>query len=159
MDKIEQNHKDTVHYILVHSYLIFLFTIILGVIFDTFLKDKIFSNDVYKYIGFIMLFVSSIIILWAQVTSHNYKSKSLSTKVSSHFERGPYKYLRNPTHLSVFILALGFGLIINSFFSIVFTIIAYIVTKIFFLKKEEQILEHKYGDTYTEYKKKVKNWI
>jgi len=56
-------------------------------------------------------------------------------------------------------MTLGFSLIIDSFFGIVLTIIAYVITKIFFLKKEESLLEKKYGEVYGDYKKKVKNWI
>lgn len=159
MDK-EYIHKNgTIHFLLAHSYVIFLFIIILGVIFDTFFKYKIFSNNIFQYIGFFMLLVSSIIIFWAQKVSLNYKDRKKKNDSMTYFEHGPYQYLRNPTHLSVFIMTLGFGLIINSFFSVIFAIIAYLITKIFFLKREEKILEKKYGEVYLEYKKKVKNWI
>jgi protein-S-isoprenylcysteine O-methyltransferase Ste14 len=155
----ENTHKNTIHSILAHSYFIFLFSIILGVIFDTFLKDKIFSQDIYKYVGFAMLVISSVIIIWSQKISRNYKKRIPKSEDMTHFEHGPYRFLRNPTHLSVFIMALGFGLIINSLFTIIFSVIAYLITKIFFLKKEEEILEKKYGEVYSGYKKKVKNWI
>jgi len=49
--------------------------------------------------------------------------------------------------------------VINSLFGVILTILAHVVTKVFFLKKEEVILERKYGEVYTEYKKKVKNWL
>lgn len=152
-------HNETVHRVLLDSYLIFLVAVILGVLFDLITNMGIFSNAIYKYIGFLMLLSSSVVIFWAQATSSNYKKRTIKDSSMSYFEHGPYKYLRNPTHLSVFIMTLGFALIINSFFSVVFTIIAYLITKIFFLKKEENILEKKYGEVYREYKKKVKNWI
>jgi protein-S-isoprenylcysteine O-methyltransferase Ste14 len=106
-----------------------------------------------------MLIVSSLIIYWAQFTSSNYKKRIGKESSRSHFEHGPYKYLRSPTHFGLFIMTLGFSLIINSLFSVLFTFIAYLISKFFFLKKEEEILEGKYGEAYTEYKKKVKNWI
>lgn len=151
--------KETVHFILVNSYLIFLLAIILGLFFDIFLNQKMFSNEIYQYIGFGMLFISSIIIYWAQSTSANYQERVHKKEGRSKFEFGPYKYLRSPTHFGLFILTLGFALIINSFFSIILTFVAYAITKLFFLKKEEKILEKKYGEVYREYKKKVKNWI
>ncbi|MFA6251278.1 MAG: methyltransferase [Candidatus Paceibacterota bacterium] len=157
--EFKEYRKGTVHFILLHSYLIFLFAVILGVIFDTYLNRKIFSNDVYQVIGFLMLIISSIIIYWAQSSSANYKKKVHKKEGRSHFEFGPYRYLRSPTHFGLFILTIGFALIINSLFSIIFTIIAYIITKLFFLKKEEKMLEEKYGQVYRDYKKKVKNWI
>ena len=158
-EEFKEYRRGTVHFILLHSYLIFLFAVILGVFFDTFLKEKIFSDDIYQYVGFLMLVIGSVIIYWAQSVSANYKKRREKSESRSHFEFGPYRYLRSPTHFGLFTMTFGFGLIINSPFSIVFTIIAYVITKLFFLKKEEHLLEKKYGETYTNYKKKVKNWI
>ena len=160
MEEKEHIHKNgAVHFILAHSYLTLLFVIILGVLFDTFLNDKIFSNNIYKYIGLFMMIISSIIVLWAQKTSFDYKNEKLKNNFDSQFEQGPYKYLRHPTYFSLFIMTIGFGLIINSFFSVIFTIVAYVIVKFFFLKKEEKILEQKYGEAYGKYKKKVKDWL
>ncbi len=158
-DEFKEYRRGTVHFILLHSYLIFLFAVILGVFFDTFYNGRIFSHSIYQYIGFLMLIISSIIIYWAQSTSLNYKEKAKKNKSVSLFESGPYKYSRSPTHFGLFIMTLGLALIINSLFSVIFTIMAYLITKFFFLKKEEKLLENKYGQTYIDYKKKVKNWI
>jgi len=158
-DEFNKYRKGMVHFILVHSYLIFLFAVILGVFFDTFMKKGIFSNDIYQSIGLLMLVISSIIIYWAQSTSSNYTKNINKSETRSHFEYGPYRYLRSPTHFGLFILTLGLALIINSLFSVIFTIVAYCITKFFFLKKEEDLLEKKYGQVYSDYKKKVKNWV
>ena len=157
--KINNLKGGMVHFILVNSYLVFLFAIVLGVIADTFFKEKIFSDNIYQYVGFSMLFISSIIIYWAQSTSGNYQKRISKKDGRSEFEFGPYRFLRSPTHFGLFIMTLGFSLIINSLFSVVFIIIAYFITKLFFLRKEEKLLENKYGEVYREYKKKVKNWI
>lgn len=159
MEKDHTYRKGQTHFVLVHSYIIFLFAVILGILFDLLLKKKIFSDNLYQYVGFAMLVFSSIIIYWAQSTSYNYKKRVGKESYRSRFEHGPYKYLRSPTHFGLFIMTLGLSLIINSLFSVLFTLIAYIISKFFFLKKEEEILEDKYGEVYTEYKKKVKNWI
>ena len=51
---------------------------------------------------------------------------------------------------------LGFGLVANAIFIIVTTVISFVLTKFIYLKKEEAILEKKYGAPYLEYKKAVK---
>ncbi len=148
-----------IHFILVHSYLVFLLAIILGVFLDSFIKKHIFSNGIYQYIGFLLLVIGSIIIYWAQSSSSNYQEKKVKNEKRSKFEFGPYKFLRSPTHFGLFIMTLGFSLIIGSLFGIVLILIAYLITKLLFLRKEEKLLENKYGEVYTDYKKKVKNWI
>jgi len=158
-NQMNNYRRGMVHFILVHSYLIFFFAIILGVLFDTFIKQKILSDSIYQSVGVFMLLIGSVIIYWAQKSSSNYKEKKSKNEKRSQFEFGPYKFLRSPTHFGLFIMTLGFALIINSFFSVVFTVVAYVITKLFFLKKEEKLLEKKYGQVYSEYKKKVRNWI
>lgn len=158
-EEFNKYRKGTVHFILLHSYLIFLFAVILGVFFDIFFKKEIFSDGIYKNIGVLLLIMGSIIVYWAQSTSSNYKKEIGKNEKRSHFESGPYRYLRSPTHFGLFALTLGYSLIINSLFSVAFTIGAYLITKFFFLKREEKLLEKKYGEVYSEYKKKVRNWI
>jgi protein-S-isoprenylcysteine O-methyltransferase Ste14 len=158
-NKTDTKNKKTVHYVLLYSYMMFLIAVILGVILDTLLKEKIFSNDIYLNIGSLMLIVGPLIIFWAQKTSSNYKDKAKKKEVENPFGLGPYKYSRNPTHLGLFIMTLGFGLIINSLFSVMLTITAHIITKLFFVKEGEILLEKKYGQVYIDYKKKVKNWL
>lgn len=159
-EKAIKDYKDGfVHFILANSYLMFLFSVILGVIFDTYLNKKIFDASVYKNEGFFLLIIGTILIYWAQKVSANYQERKVKKESRSKFEFGPYKFLRSPTHFGLFLMTLGFALIINSLFSIVFTLIAYVISKFLFLRKEERILEKKYGDIYTEYKKKVKNWV
>jgi len=148
-----------VHFLLSHSYLVFLFSVILGVIFDIFVPFNLFLNVPSQSIGVCLIFFGSIMVYWAQTTSGNYKENEPKFKNKSFFYRGPYKFTRNPTHFGLLIMTLGLALLINSFFSIVFTNIAHVLTKIFFVKKQEKILENKYGDLYLDYKKKVKNWI
>jgi len=158
-EKIDYEKRGMVHFILFHSYLIFFIAIVLGVILDTFLKDKMFSGNIYSYIGFTMVMIGSIIIYWAQKTSSNYKQKTKKNESMSQFEFGPYKYLRHPTHLGLLIMTFGFSLMINSFFGIILVILAYIYTRLFSIKKQEKILEKKHGEIYSSYKKKVKDWI
>ncbi|MFA6514741.1 MAG: isoprenylcysteine carboxylmethyltransferase family protein [Candidatus Paceibacterota bacterium] len=158
-NEFKLKRKETVHFVLLHSYSIFLIAVVLGVFLDIVFKLKIFSNEIYKYVGFAMLIISSLIIYWAQSTSANYQERVHKKEGRSNFEFGPYRYMRSPTHFGLFIMTIGFALIINSLFSVIFTIIAYAITKLFFLKREEKILEKKYGEVYRDYKKKVRNWI
>jgi len=71
-NKIICENKGSVHVVLTYSYLVFLFSIILGVFLDIFIKKDIFSGNIYQTIGIFMLLIGSIIIYWAQSTSSNY---------------------------------------------------------------------------------------
>jgi len=148
-----------VHFVLSHSYMIFFGAIILGAIFHTIFNIRIFSGLVFPYIGAVMIVLGSALIYWAQSTSGCVQKEKGDNRTEADFERGPYKYSRNPTHIGLSMMTLGLGLILNSLFTILFLIIASIITKSVFLKEEEKLLEKKYGQAYCDYKKKVGTWV
>ena len=159
MNEPESFKSGMIHFVLSHSYMAFLGAVILGVIFDVFIPIKIFNMAVYQYGGLGMLLLGSLLIYWAQSTSHSSKKEAGGSGSERDFERGPYKYSRNPTHIGLSVLTLGLAFLLNSPFSILFTVFASILSKFFFLKEEEALLEKKYGQPYRDYKNKVRTWV
>ncbi len=104
-------------------------------------------------VGFTCLFLATAIIFWEQRTSKKLNTEDL-TKES--FCRGPYCYTRHPSHWGLFLLVLGFGIIMNAFFIIFLTLVSFIITKLVYLKKHEIVLVEKYGAPYEEYQKSVR---
>ncbi len=150
-----------IHILLLQSYAIYFFAVILGVIFDNVIAINIFPNHVLlnQYLGIIMILIGSIFIYWAQSTTSSSKVNNTKDRDLNFFLRGPYKYTRNPTNFGLAIMSLGLGFLINSFFSIIFIIIAYLISRIIFIKKQDSILEERYGEVFRDYKQKVKDWI
>ncbi len=149
-----KNKHHKVHHFLAYSYFIYLFVLILGVLLDMLFPIKIFHDSIMILVGFILLILSSLLIVWAQKSSVDLLTKENVDK--EHFCKGPYCYTRTPTHYGLFLAVLGFGFIINSFFVILLTVFSFLFTKITFVKKQEKELEKKFGEAYREYKKIVK---
>ncbi len=147
------NHPDKIHRILAHSYFMYFVLFLVGVALDLIFRFKLFTGRGMVSTGFVFLVLATMLILWAQRTSRNLKTQNLTAET---FCRGPYCYTRSPTHWGLFLLMLGFGIIANAFFVVLFTVISFAVTKFIFLKKEEAALAAKYGQPYLEYKKIVK---
>ncbi|MDD3662681.1 MAG: isoprenylcysteine carboxylmethyltransferase family protein [Candidatus Pacebacteria bacterium] len=143
------SQKGKIHFVLSHSYIVFLFAVVLGVVIDIIIPLNIFSGEIYQTIGLMMIILGSALIYWAQSTSSPQKNKT-------GFENGPYKYFKSPTHIGLFVMTLGLGLLINSPFSVFFTVLAGFIAKLLFLKRQEKILEEKYGDDYRNYKNRTK---
>ncbi|MEK7585683.1 MAG: isoprenylcysteine carboxylmethyltransferase family protein [Patescibacteria group bacterium] len=157
----DKSYRDgLVHLILSHSYTVFWMAVVLGLILDIYVPIGIFYGQMYQYVGAGMIILGSIIIYWAQSTT-NCTLREVEKGICPirEFARGPYKYSRNPTHIGLFIMTLGLAFILNSLFSIILVVVAFLITKLVFVKKEECLLEEKYGDIYCDYKKKVRTWI
>jgi len=145
-------HKNKVRRIFAHSHSIFFALFLIGVTLDLIFKVTIFANSVAAPVGFFLLVFGTFLIFWAEKTPHNFKDG-----INKHsFHTGPYRYTRNPTHWGLFLLVLGFGLMVNAFFVVLTTLISFFIEKFIFQDKAEKILEAKYGAHYLEYKKMVK---
>ncbi len=156
-EKLEREAKHLVHHVLAHSYTVYFFVLLVGVALDMLFPIRVFPQYL-NTVGIVMLLLSSALIVWAQTSSigsqHHRNNKEDLTH--DHFRCGPYRYSRTPTHWGLFLLVLGFGLIINAFFITILTIVSFFITKVTLIAKEEKILESRYGEPYKEYKKSVK---
>ncbi len=146
-------HKNRVHQILAHSYVIQFMIFLVSIYLDYLLKLKISTSSLLAPTGFIILAFGSVLILWAQKTTNNLKKVSLDKEA---FYHGPYRFTRTPTHFGLFLLMLGFGVMTNALLVILFAIASFIISKVLFLNEQEEILEKKYGTPYIEYKKMVR---
>ncbi len=145
--------KHEIHRTLAHSYIFYFTFFLLGVLLDAIFKIKILEASVVLPAGFVLLVLGTTIILWAQFTYVNVNEKEITKE---HFSKGPYYYVRNPTHWGLFFLTFGFGFIVNGFFIILSTILSHFLTKFTFIRKYESIMFRHFGALYEEYKKSVK---
>lgn len=145
-------NKDKVHRILAKSYFFYFVLFLIGIVLDFIFPINIFQNKAADFLGLILIFLSTALILWAQKTSRKLDKENLNKKSFMH---GPYKYTRTPTHWGLSILMLSFGITANAFFIVLTTIISFLLTKYTFLQDQEKILSIKYGAPYQEYKKSV----
>jgi len=148
-----------VHVILFHNYSIFLLAVVLGVVLDGLFKYNIFNAQIYESIGLIMIILGPALVYWAQSSTTSYKGEPGKERGLDFFLRGPYRYTRNPTNLGVTIMSLGLGFLLKSPISILFILITYLVSRFIFIKKQDLILEEKYGIIFNDYKKKVRDWL
>ena len=146
-------HKNKVHKILAHSYLSHAIFLLFGVTLDMIFNLRIFNDSFSVPLGWMFLLFGTFLVFWAQKTSRNLNKENLSKNT---FAKGPYRFTRVPTNLGLCLLTFGFGLMMNAFFLVLTSLLAFIFIKYTFLHKQEKILAEKYGEPYLEYKKMVK---
>ena len=150
---MEELKKSSIHSILAHSYLTYFILCSVGLFLETFFPLTIYVPN-SSTLAIICFAVGPLLILWAQATSHKYQVLKKQDS-QSQFSSGPYKYLRNPTHLGLLILVGGYTLVSQSAMLFIVTGVAYLVSNIFF-RKYEILLEHMHGDTYKSYQSSVR---
>ena len=152
-ENIFKPKKDLVHHILAHSYMFYFVAFIAGLFFDYIFPLKIFAENSFVFLGSLISILGTALVFWGQKSSKSFDKNNI-TKYT--FCNGPYRFTRHPTHWGLFFLIVGFSFIMNSLFVFFFTIVSLVVTKVFFLRRQEKVLEHKYGASYLEYKKSIR---
>ncbi len=72
---------------------------------------------------------------------------------------GPYRFTRNPMYLSLGLLQLAVGLILDGLIPILFVVPLALILHYGVVLREESYLERKFGDSYVVFKKHVRRWI
>ena len=72
---------------------------------------------------------------------------------------GPYRYTRNPMYLSLCLLLLGLGLLLDGVLPMLFVIPLAFTLHFGVIKREERYLAAKFGETYLAYQRQVRRWL
>ncbi len=150
------NKTHLIHTVLGHSYLVFVICFCLAIICDTIIPIRM-NSTILENIGVLFVICGTVLIVWAQNNSkkslHERHTEMNDEKAFSH---GPYRFLRSPTQAGLFLLIAGLGFTIDTIWVVIFAIGALIINILFFIRKQEMILEKRYGTSYTLYKNKVR---
>ncbi len=160
MEELEAKSGRLVHEFLAHSYLIYLAAVVVGFGMDL-IWPVTFSAPYLQPLGFGFIVLGTVLSVWAQASSEKgghirYAKKEAEELRHDHFSFGPYRFSRTPTQYGLFLMTLGLALLFGAFFMVCTTLIAFLLGKFVFIKKEERHLAKKYGAPYLEYKKKVR---
>jgi protein-S-isoprenylcysteine O-methyltransferase Ste14 len=108
---------------------------------------------IFIVIGIFLAVYSSYTIIINKTTINPNETPSILIK------NGPFKISRNPIYLSMLIILFGLDFYFFAIISFINIIIFFLIINFFIIPKEEKNIEKKFGDTYIEYKRKVRRWI
>ncbi len=72
---------------------------------------------------------------------------------------GPYRFSRNPSYMTLTLLYLGVGIILNNGWILLLVVPVLLVMDLWVVRKEERHLETKFGEDYLRYKAAVRRWL
>lgn len=153
--KNNNSHKHNIHRVLTHIYTTYFACFLIGLSLDIFFQTNFFPEALLRPIGAVLLFIATYVIFWAQKTGRNLRDIKENLK-KEHFCRGPYCYTRKPTQWGLTLLMIGFGIFSNTFFVVLGTVLAFVISHFMFMGRHDRIMIEKFGDSYKEYKKMFK---
>lgn len=150
-----RHHERKANHFLAHSYSLYFLLLLVGIFLDLITHIWVFQSPLVQPIGFTLIGLATILIIWAESTHHHRLDPSVVSS-KEHLRCGPYAVTRHPTHWGLFFLLLGLGVLLNAFFVVITITISFIISKLTFLRQHDVCLTEKYGDPYEEYKRTVK---
>jgi protein-S-isoprenylcysteine O-methyltransferase Ste14 len=120
----------------------------------------IVAGDALLMAGIVIIAAALLIALTALL--HFFEAKTHvepwhpTTKI---IRGGVYRFSRNPIYLSFCIVAVGTGLVLNSWWVVASVTLLKPLLERLVISREEIYLEKKFGDHYLEYKRKVRRWL
>ena len=82
-----------------------------------------------------------------------------SEKVTRIVRDGIYRYSRNPIYLGMFLAYLGYALIANNAWALIFAVALYAIMHFGVILREERYLAERFGEDYMNYLENVRRWI
>lgn len=70
-----------------------------------------------------------------------------------------FRYSRNPMYLGFVVALMGIAILLGTASAWLFVILFFIVTDRWYIQFEETVMENKFGEQYTAYKKQTRRWL
>jgi protein-S-isoprenylcysteine O-methyltransferase Ste14 len=113
-----------------------------------------------RLLGALLFVASGALAKWAKNTMRragtNIRPDQPATTI---VVDGPFRFTRNPLYLATAGLYVGVALLIDSVWPLVLLIPLLIIVEWGVIRREEQYLEAKFGDTYRAYRARVRRWF
>ena len=139
---------------------IYVAALIVGVVLNFIWPLSPFSNISRYVIGLVLILVSLLIM---PPVLRRFRRASTSFDVrkaaSALITDGPYRFSRNPAYVSLTLLYLGIGVLLNNGWSLVLVVPIFLVMDLWVVRREERHLEAKFGEEYLHYKAAVRRWL
>lgn len=114
----------------------------------------------YHYSGIILIIFGLVLTLWPDRLFKKDKTTVLPYENPTQLvTKGPFLVSRNPMYLGMSMKLLGLSVFLGSLLTFVFPISFIIIMDVFFIRFEEQNLERIFGESYLDYKQKVRRWL
>jgi protein-S-isoprenylcysteine O-methyltransferase Ste14 len=135
--------------------------IIAGLVLDWLVSLPFLPVDWPKvWLGGAAIGLALALFVWAIMTmtkaGSNVPTNMPTTKI---VDTGPYGFTRNPIYLAMFLLLIGLAIALDTIW-LLFTLAAFVlVIRNGVVVREETYLERKFGETYRNYRARVRRWL
>ena len=140
--------------------IIYVIGLLVGLSIDYFYPIGFLPDSVSVWLGALLTPVAIPIALFAVLALKRVETPiDVRKPTTAIVSGGIYRLSRNPMYVSLAVVYLGIACWVNSLWVLLLIVPVLIVVDRGVIRREEQYLEHKFGDVYLRYKSEVRRWI
>lgn len=140
--------------------LIYLAGILIAVCLNRFWPMTIFARAGARWTGLVCIAIGAAIIVAGRKALLALGTNINPTKPTTAIvQSGPYRFSRNPLYLGVTFVYLGLTLAANTWWGFILLVPVLLALHFGVVRREERYLELKFGDTYRQYRARVRRYF
>jgi protein-S-isoprenylcysteine O-methyltransferase Ste14 len=139
----------------------YLVALAIGIVLEYLLWPILILGAPSKYVVAAVLIITSILIMPSVLRRFRRAATPFDVRkaASSLITDGPYRFSRNPAYVSLTMLYLGIGILLDNGWVLILAIPVILVMDLWVIRREERHLEAKFGEQYLHYKAIVRRWV
>ena len=146
--------------IVTHPPVFYIVAILIGLGIDYFMPLSFGFEGMTKTVSLVILILGTIVtVLGFKMFTTDKQSPSVHEPTVAVYQSGIYAYSRNPIYLGVLLWMMAGALFFDKVWIMIMVLPLILWMNKVVIEKEEAYLEEKFGDSYLDYKKKVRRWI
>jgi protein-S-isoprenylcysteine O-methyltransferase Ste14 len=145
----------------VHPPLFFLSALLLGIVIDDRARRfVIFYNGQWRWLGAIPLLLGVTLVALGRKTMIKHGTNVNPTLPTlAIVDRGPFRLTRNPLYVGLTVIYIGLSLLLNTWWSLFLLVPVWLVMHFAVVLREEAYLEGKFGESYLNYRGRVRRYL
>ena len=138
----------------------FVLASLIGTALEWLAPSALLSQPYARFVGAVFIAISIVIVVAVLVQMARAKTSFDARKPTSALvTSGIFRVSRNPTYLSLALLQAGLAFAFQSFWLLLLVVPAVALTHWGVVLREERYLDHKFGDEYSQYSRRVRRWL
>ena len=133
-------------------------SVMIAILFD--LENTAMLPNWFFYPGIVLIVIGTLVRQWSIFVLGRFFTLTVSVQKNQKVvDHGPYRYIRHPSYLGLFLIIVGIGLALQSWGGIIVLLVMNGVAFGYRMHVEEKVLVSELGDDYIQYMKRTKRLI
>ena len=143
----------------VHPPTVFVISILLEVFLHFFYPVARIIPVEFRNLGWVLIIFSILLTFWQFFTMKGKTPIPYASTPKTLITNGPFRFTRNAFYVSILSISFGVAVYLRDLSPFIVVIIEFFVFDKYLIPPEEKVLEKIFGQSYKDYKQKVRRWI